>query len=98
MLLVISRIKAIGGMTADSERAFHLMSRIQNKLTNRLYKNQGSRLRVTKHIPKGPTKVNWEKAYNIFENLRMSYNVNMNGKKNFEERKKPLQMDLNDSN
>jgi len=73
------------------------MNRLQNKLTNRLDKNLGSRLRVTMHIPKDPAKVNWEKAYNIFENLRKRYKVKMNGKKNFEERKKltGLQMDLN---
>ena len=62
----------------------------------RLDKNLGSRLRVTMHILKDPAKVNWEKAYNIFENLRKHYNVNINGKKNFEERKrKGLHMDLN---
>ena len=49
------------------------------------------------HIPKDPAKVKWEKAYNIFENLRKRYNVNINGKKNFDKRRKlkGLPMDLN---
>ena len=55
VFLIKSKIDSIGGTTVDSERAFHLMSRIQSKLTNRLDKNLGTRLRITMHLPKDPT-------------------------------------------
>ena len=68
----------------ESERAFHLMSRIQNKLTNRLDKNLGTRLRITMHLPKDPAKVNWEEAYEIFEAQRKRYDIDLSkGNKNF---------------
>ena len=55
VLLIKSKSRAIGETTVDIERAFHLMSRIQTKLTNRLDNSPGSRLKVTMHIPKDPT-------------------------------------------
>ena len=81
----------------DSERAFHLMSRIQSKLTNGLDKNLGSRLRVVMHLPKDPEKVNWDEAFEIFEKQKNRYKIDLEkGNHNFVERKKikGLQMDL----
>ena len=63
VLMLKSKLQAIGGTTVDSERAFHLMSRILNKLTKRLNKNLGARLKVTMHLPKDPAKIDWKKAY-----------------------------------
>ena len=96
MLLIKSKERAVGGVTVDSERAFHLMSRIQNKLTNRLDKNLCNKLRVTMHIPKDPAKIVWNEAFEFFEKLRKRYNIDLSkDNKNFEERKKlnGLQMD-----
>ena len=77
MLLIKSKERAVGVVTVDSERAFHLMSRIQNKLTNRLDKNLCNKLRVTMQIPKDPAKIDWNEAFEIFEKLRKRYNIDL---------------------
>ena len=97
VLLIKSKIKAIGETTVDCERTFHQISRHQTKLANRLDKNLGTRLKVSMHIPKDPAKINWEMAFETFESVinRCKINLPKPGK-NFEERKKlkGLQMDL----
>ena len=97
LLLIKSKERAVGGVTVDNGRAFQLMGRIQNKLTNSLDKKLCNKLRVTMYIPKDPAKIDCNDAFEIFKKLRKRYNIDLSkDNKNFEERKKlqGLQMDL----
>ena len=60
-------------------------------------KNLGARLRVTMHLPKDPAKIDWKKAFKIWEGLKARYETDLSKiNKNFADRKKlcGLQIDL----
>ena len=70
VLLIRSKIRDLSQATADTERMFIMMNRINGKLSSRICKSLGHRMRVQAHVPRNPELIDWEYAYNLWKEKR----------------------------
>ena len=95
ILLVQTKIRALSQARADTERMFSLMNFIKSKLTSRIGKSLGHRMRAQAHVPREPALVDWDYAFKIWQEKKR-YQKEMPGTKSFKDKKKlkGLQMSL----